>query len=323
MFNRRGEITTIIILSTLAVIGIATLISSTVTQQQNTLNTRAEFEGSMCNDDIHDTLNSTGATSFKITCWGDLNKRYKFVVNWCPDLAKGATYCAGQVLESSEGSIIPSSFSKSTDKTCGCVSWGVTATNAAGQEGIAGGAIFCTDNPCETGTQPTSTTNPTPTQKSLLPTVTNTPTKPPVQNTPINTPTLSPTTKPTSTPTITKCSGNLVPCPGTNLCVPALVECEPTPTSNRVQITLGVPPSNTPTSTRTQVILGVPPSVTPTRVQVALGVPPNDTPTPAPKESTIIRSTTIKTTTDINGKACIGDPSTDYGCIDIYGFYIK
>lgn len=188
MFNRKGEISTIVILGTLVIIGIGALMSATINQDQRTLDTRAEFDGTSCNDNIGDSLNTSGSTNFNINCWGNLNRSYTYALFWCPEQSKGAAYCGdirdiegskkqATLLDKVEGAVLPSTLNKSTDKNCGCVSWHVGVQDANGQIGWAGSAGFCSNSPCDSGnnTQPTIVA---PTQvppTSISQTVTSTP----------------------------------------------------------------------------------------------------------------------------------------------------
>ncbi|OGK46845.1 hypothetical protein A3A93_06325 [Candidatus Roizmanbacteria bacterium RIFCSPLOWO2_01_FULL_38_12] len=232
-----------------------------IQKYQVTVTPRAEFDGTACNDNIGDTLNSSGSTSFTITCSGNLNRSYNYKLFWCPNQSRGESdYCQDQVIDSSSGSVIPQSINKSTDKTCGCVQWDIGVTNSGEQEGIAGGALLCADNPCEQPT--TEPTEAEPTTPEDTPTTapeepTDKPTATPT-NTLTPTGTISPTVTPTNTPT-----GTLSP--------------TPTPTNTST-------PTHTPTST---------PTSTPTDTPV-----PTNTPTPVPTDTPIPTSTTVPTATN-------------------------
>jgi hypothetical protein len=249
---------------------VAGIFSSQFNTEKKTFSARAEYDGTFCNDDIGDTLNSSGSTSFLINCWGKLNRKFTYVLFWCPEKSKGATYCGdlrdidsqqSQVIDRAEGSSLTSYMRKSTDKTCGCVQWDVGVGGATGQEGVAGGAIMCAPQPCNQN--PTSAPNPTAAQ----------PTSPPATTAPVSTNTPTPqscysgqtrcqdgrcvefqdecgaTSTPTRTPTIKTCPNNRYLCPGTTLCVSAQAECEPTSTPTRTPTpTLRTSPTATPTT---------------------------------------------------------------------------
>jgi|GEM_PF-3033310 len=227
-----------------------------------------------CNDNIGGDLNTSGSTSFSITCTGKLDQAYDYVLFWCPEKTTGASYCgdpgnigsgSSQVLERDSGNSIPGTMNKSTNKTCGCVQWDVGIHN---NSIVAGGAIICSDNPCETtptpttsgggGDTPTPTTpannTPTPTTPSgttNTPTLTQTSTPAP-SDTPI--PTRTPTNSPTSTPTKT-----------------------PTPQPTDTPI-----PTDTPVPTETPIPTDTPvPTETP--IPTNTSVPPTPTPTPVQK----------------------------------------
>lgn len=208
--------------------------SIAINQYQIKVSSRAEFNGTACNDNVGSTLNSQGQTNFTITCTGNLQRDYSYVLFHCPEKTTGASYCgdirdinSNQAIVIDGGSAripspIPSSISKSTDKNCGCVQWDIGVYDAQGVEGVAGGAIICAENACApspTNTQaPTNTpgpTNPPGPTNTLAPTnppatpVPPTPTLPPptptptVTNTPTATPTATATPSPTNSPTPT------------------------------------------------------------------------------------------------------------------------
>lgn len=322
MFNRKGEISTIVILGTLVVIGIGALMSSTINQNQRTLDTRAEFDGTSCNDNIGDSLNTSGSTNFNINCWGNLNRSYTYALFWCPEQSKGAAYCGdirdiegskkqATLLDQSEGATLPSNLNKSTDKNCGCVSWHVGIQDANGQIGWAGSAGFCSNSPCDSG----ENTN------AVTPTRTSQPTSPPQQNTP--TPTRYNLPNGTSCTTGSTCqsgccssglcnSANVcqnacnpgqTKCIGTDICVDSRVDC-PAPTPTRVptytQQNDEYPPTRVPTYSQQND--EYPPTVTPTKYNIFIpnaGI--NDQPTPVP---TVIRTDQIQTQNDTIFQSC-------------------
>ena len=345
MFSKTGEISTLVVLGVLSIIGVATLISSTTTMNKNTIATRAEYDGTSCNDNIGDSLNACGSTSFTINCWGKLDRAYSYVLFWCPEKSKGATYCgdprdlnSGQatVLDRGGGAAVPSTLSKNTDKTCGCVQWDVGVGGATAQDGVAGGAIMCANNPCDDGSdddtddpgneQNTPTMTPfscrpgefkcpdtgkcvadqgecrnptaTPTPGSCRSGLYKCPDGRCMENqSECRTATSTPTKKPTPTPTISQsCSPNQKKCPGSNVCQPIDSICQATPI---------------PTTPRQQNTIGTPnntPTPTSSRQQVTLGTPNNNQeptvikrqdPTPAPT-TTLVEKFRTENETIIN-----------------------
>jgi hypothetical protein len=225
----------------------AGVFSSQFNTEKKTFSARAEYDGTFCNDDIGDTLNSSGSTSFLINCWGKLNRNFTYVLFWCPEKSKGATYCGdlrdinsnqAQVIDRDNGSSLTSYMRKSTDKTCGCVQWDVGVGGATGQEGVAGGAIMCAPQPCNQNPAATPTSAPQPT--AAQPTTVNTPTaKPPSPDDCGEHEQWCPqiqqcSTKyaacPWPTPTLQSCYPGQTRCPRTNKCVDFQDECTPTQT---------------------------------------------------------------------------------------------
>ena len=275
---------------------------------------RAEFDGTACNDNVGDTLNSSGSTSFTITCIGNKNRPYNYVLMWCPTQKKGdKTFCQDQVVERDSGSVIPSAINKSTDKTCGCVQWDIGVFDANNNEGVAGGALLCAENSCAqpTPTTPPPTISPTtpptvsPTTRptvppSSTPTVrpTNTPTTPPGQPTNTPAPTHTPTAVPTSTP---KPTATNTPVP-TNTPTPSATPTN-TPTSSPTRTPTPTPtktPTLTPTLTYTPTAVPtstLAPTATSTPVPTATNtIAPTATNTPSPTATTIIAATNTPTT---------------------------
>ncbi len=331
MLNRKGEISTIIILGTLVVIGIGALMSSTINQEQQTLNTRAEFDGTFCNDNIEDSLNGSGNTSFNINCWGNLNRQYLYVLFWCPEQKQGAPYCGdvrdiagsqAQILDQAQGATVPTNITKSTDKTCGCVSWQVGVRNTNGEIGWAGAAMLCSTNACDSNTPTSQPTNIPPTSRP--------PSNPPPTNRPATTnpqptrPPQNPTQRPSNTPTPTKtklpngtscidgstcrsgcCSNGLcnsenmcknacrpgqIKCVGTNICVDFQDQC-PAPSPTRV-----------PTYAQQNDEYPITPTPTPRRGMAGLvDRVSQPTPTPVP---TVVRKEQIQTQNDTILQSC-------------------
>ncbi len=248
-----------------------------IQKYQVTTTPRAEFDGTACNDNVGDALNSSGSTPFTIICEGNLTRSYSYALFWCPTQKRGdSTFCQDQKIDSDSGAAIPASINKSTDKNCGCVQWDIGVTNTNGEEGIAGGALLCAEASCEqpipteTPTtppeQPTNTPTTPPEQPSNTPVPTNTPTTPPDQPTNTPAPSETPTEVPTNTPEPT----------ATNTPVPTDTP-TPLPSDTPVPTPTNTPiPTETPLPTATNTIAPTattPPSPTPTTIIAATNTP--------------------------------------------------
>lgn len=274
--------------------GIGVLFFSLATiQYQVITGSRAEFDGTACDDNIGETLNSSGNTSFNVNCSGDLARGFTYYLFFCPTKQTGAVTCGDvenpnsaefELIEENAGTVIPPVMPKTTNKSCGCVQWNVVVTNGDGSKGSAGGQLLCSENQCLI--EPTNTPSPT-RPITITPTrsVTSTPTTEPIAKasttisptTPTSTiltptPTRSVTGTPTKAP-IAKANATVAPATPT-----------PIPTTGAGTPTT-VPPTSTltPTLTRTPTPTIVPPtpsntpSYTPTRTPT-----PTSTSTPTP-----------------------------------------
>ncbi|OGK13913.1 hypothetical protein A3A93_06045 [Candidatus Roizmanbacteria bacterium RIFCSPLOWO2_01_FULL_38_12] len=242
MKNKRGEVSTVVILGTFLVIILAVFLNN-ATRQRNTTDTRAS--AGSCRD------NPVPPTD-----------GYIWVAD-CTKTCKDNTECAQNTFD-------PNNVNPETSNWC---------YQFVEADGLVNHCLKLR----KTGVAaPTSTSTPTAPTPTLI-------------STSIPTATPKPTSTVPPTPTFTK-----IPTPTTRS------------TSDLTRDNVTPIPTSAPTST-------------PTQVSISDKTRENVTPTPVSiSDKTRGNVDSIKTITidnTIQGKACLGDPSTDYGCIDIYGFY--
>ncbi len=368
MFNRKGEISTIIILGTLVVMGVAALMSSTVNNQKQITNARAA--GVSCSNNPVPppdggytwVANCSSSCTTNANCpqnTSDPSNVNPSTSNWCYEFAEGARCMQ---LQKGTGSITPlnnnptpagSNNSTNTGGTicsvatgcggacnsnmnqgCGyggcrawedcvnntCIDTTNLGTQSAGENACNG--LATADSPqnkpsttttggTDSGTK-TNPTAPTSVTQTPNPTSSTSGSNPNSKQTPTILPTVPSTpsgnqpvaTNPSSAST--SCGIGQKWCPDINKCALEYLPC-PTPTSPDKQLNTveGVPAKPTPTSSR---------------VQVTLGVPPN-TPTPTRSAGGTTSTKKVKIYQTIESRVCTGNVTIDNGCIDLYGYY--
>ena len=252
MINKRGEVSTVVILGTLFVIVLAVFLTN-VTHQRNITNTQAT-EMTCRNNPVPPLQGYIWVANCSSTCNTNSD---------CP-----------------ENTNDPSNVYPKTSNWC----FGFNEGNRCLQLQKAGSNIPTVI--------PTSTRVP------------EAPTQPPkaAQTTPISTPVPSSTLPPTPTPTTRLISdltrGNVSPIPTS------------TPISISDKTRGNTTPSPTPISISDQTRGNIPPTPTPISISDRT-------------RGNVTNFKIIKIDSTIDGKACTGNPDADYGCIDVYGFYLN
>lgn len=285
---------TILIGFFLAVLGVI-FYSLGISSYQIKTNSRAEFDGTACNDMADYTLNSSGSTQFTIRCTGNLLRPYTYALIHCPRQSAGSTYCGdpneinagiATVIDRDSGNSIPGTMNKSTSINCGCVQWDVGVLKSDGTEGIAGGVVICAQNACATDAAPTAPASDLSTAPTTGPTSGSSATATPVPS----------STAPTATPVPSSTAPTATPVPSSTAptVIPTTVTAVPTATN-----TLTPTPSPTSTYTPTPTYT-LTPTRTPTRTPTATRPPtPTSTPLPTPTNTLVPTWTPVPTWTQV------------------------
>ena len=250
MINKRGEISTVVVLGTLFIIVIGVFLAN-ISGQKNITNTRAT-EGACRNNPVPPLSG------------------YVWVAN-CSSTWSINSDCPQNIND-------PSNVDKRTSNWCYQFIEPGGPVNRCLQLQKIGSA------------NPTSTLVPnTPTQAANITQATSTP---------VPSSTLPPTPTPTTRSISDLARGNVTPIP-----------------------------TSTPISISDRTRGNITPS--PTAISISDKTPGNTAPIPTPisisdiTRGNVINSKIIKIDGDIDGKACTGNPDADYGCIDVYGFYLN
>lgn len=364
MINRKGEISTIVILGTLVVMGVAALMSSTVNNQKQITNARAA--GVSCNNNPVPppdggytwVANCSSNCATNANCpqnTSDPSNVNPSTSNWCYEFTEGARCMQLQKgvgptqKPDNNPTIKPTSPSSASQGVCSVATGCGGACNSNLNQGCGYGGCRawedCVNNTCidttNLGTQSAgenacnslATADSPQNKPSTTTTDDGTKTNPVAPTSVVQAPNptsstsdSNPNSRPTATifptvpstpsgnqsiatnpsPVSTSCGIGQKWCPDINKCALEYLPC-PTPTSPDKQLNTGqgVPAKPTPTSSR---------------VQVTLGVPPN-TPTPTRSAGGTSSTKKVKIYQTIESRVCTGNVNIDNGCIDLYGYY--
>lgn len=315
MFNRKGEISTIVILGTLVLMGVAALMSSTLNNQTQTVSTQAagncpvtsiSLEGSTCKIQINYTPGDPEPAAPRTLVCALINP------------ARSATIANDQLL-ANQGVVTYDVFNKTNvgsiklnkeadfstklnpvpaDGNYKLVVYDFTNPTSCLKE-IAIPAVGIEEklnqNSTNTGQQPTQSSAPSESQNPTNVPITTQPTaSSELVNTPNPTQTISDRTRGNVTPTITVCRAGQIRCLSGE-CVDFQDQCPTGPTSPSIRPNLN-------------------PNSRITTVPITVTIAPNPTITP-------VKSNKVKIYQTVESRVCTGNFNTDNGCVDLYGVY--